>query len=58
MAHFEIRYFLILVVSPRLFFGRGFYDLVLDFMTIGLVYYDLVLGISSLLLKLVIYDHF
>jgi hypothetical protein len=32
MAHSEIRYFTIFVVMPRLFFGRGFYDLVLDFM--------------------------
>ena len=31
-AHSEIRYFPIFVVIPRLFFGRGFYDLVLDFM--------------------------
>jgi hypothetical protein len=32
MAHSEIRYFPFFVVIPRLFFGRGFYYLVLDFM--------------------------
>lgn len=31
MAHSEIRYFPIFVVIPRLFFGRGFYDLVSGF---------------------------
>lgn len=28
MTHPEIRYFPILVVIPRLFYGRGFYDLI------------------------------
>jgi hypothetical protein len=32
MAHSEIRHFSVFVVIPRLYFGRGFYDLVLDFM--------------------------
>jgi hypothetical protein len=32
MAYYEISYFPILEVVPRLFFGRGFYDLFLDFM--------------------------
>jgi hypothetical protein len=31
MAHPEIRYFSIFVVIPRLFFERGFYDLVCGF---------------------------
>jgi hypothetical protein len=32
MDHSEIKYFPIFVVIPRLFSGRKFYDLVLDFM--------------------------
>ena len=57
MTHSEIRYFPILVVIPRLFFGRGFYDLVPGFYGLfpELVPYGLVPGTCDLFLELVPY---
>jgi hypothetical protein len=55
MAHPEIRYFSILVVISRLFYGRGFYDLIsgISGLFLELVTYGLVPGIYSLFLGLV-----
>jgi hypothetical protein len=55
MAHSEIRYFPIFVVISRLFFGRGFYDLVSGFYSLflELVSYGLVSGACGLFPELV-----
>jgi hypothetical protein len=45
MAHSELRYFPIFVVSPRLFFGRGVCDLVSGFYGLSLGHVVLFLGI-------------
>jgi hypothetical protein len=52
MAHSEIRDFLILVAIPRLFSGRGFYDIVSGFYSLflELVPYGLLFK-SGLVLK-------
>ena len=58
MAHSEIRYFSIFVIIPRLFFGRGFYDLDSGFygLSLELVPYSLVAKTCGLLPRLVPYS--
>ena len=54
MAHPEIRYFSILVVISRLFYGRGFYDLIsgISGLFLELVTYGLVPGTGGCLFKI------
>jgi hypothetical protein len=56
MAHSEIRYFPTFVIIPRMFFGRGFYDLVSGFygLSLELVPYGPIPGTYGLFLKLVL----